>query len=75
MTGQIVFRPPTKELQCSALTRYAYYRISTTRLAMEVKEALDSDPLYGPTHDRWRHTVGIEYEVVLEDMLQTLGAS
>jgi len=50
-------------------------RYKTTRLALEVQGALESDPLYGPKHDRWRHTVGIEYEVVLEDMLQAMGTS
>ena len=48
-------------------------RESITRLAAEVKEALDADTLYGPKHDRWRHTIGVEYEVLLEDMLQSMG--
>jgi hypothetical protein len=50
-----------------------FVRESTTRLALEVQEALDADPLYGPKHDRWRHTVGIEYEVALEEMLKSMG--
>jgi hypothetical protein len=45
-----------------------------TRLATEVKEALDSDPLYGPISDRRKHFIGIEYEVALEHMLQEMGA-
>jgi hypothetical protein len=43
-----------------------------TRMAREVKEAIDSDPLYGPLHDRERHFVGVEYEVVLEYQLKSL---
>lgn len=31
------------------------------------------DPLYGPMHDKERHIVGIEYEVVLEHELRLLG--
>ena len=46
---------------------------STTRLAIEVERALLSDPLYGPKHDRQRNTIGVEYEVVLEDMLRSMG--
>lgn len=49
------------------------HRLPITRLAAEVKEALDADPMYGPKHDRWRHTVGVEYEVVLEESLKSLG--
>ena len=40
---------------------------------MEVERALSSDPLYGPKHDRQRNTIGLEYEVVLEDMLRAMG--
>lgn len=45
----------------------------TTRLALEVEEAIDADPMYGPIHDRQRHSIGVEYEVVLEDKLQSMG--
>jgi hypothetical protein len=45
----------------------------TTRLALEVEEAIGADPMYGPIHDRQRHSIGVEYEVVLEDMLQSMG--
>lgn len=45
----------------------------TTRLALEVKEAIDSDPLCGPTSDRAKHFIGIEYEIVLERGLKNLG--
>jgi len=47
--------------------------ISGTRLAREVREATTFDPLYGPLHDKERHIVGIEYEVVLEQELHSLG--
>jgi hypothetical protein len=40
---------------------------------MEVREATETDPLYGPMHDKERHVVGVEYEVVLEQELQALG--
>jgi len=50
-------------------------RQSITRLAAEVDEALEADVLYGPKHDRWRHIVGVEYEVVLEDRLRSMGTS
>jgi hypothetical protein len=45
---------------------------TTTRLAREVMEAIDSDPLHGPLHERERHFVGVEYEVVLEYQLRSL---
>jgi hypothetical protein len=44
-----------------------------TRLAIEVKDAMDSDPLYGPISDRTKHFIGIEYEVALEHMLKEMG--
>lgn len=46
-----------------------------TRLATEVKEAVDSDSLSGPRLDRSNHLVGIEYEVALEHMLKERGKS
>ena len=45
----------------------------TTRLAVEVRDAIESDSLYGPLHDKQRHMVGIEYEVVLEHELRERG--
>jgi len=47
--------------------------ITTTRLALEVKDAVDSDPLCGPVSDRARHFIGIEYEIILERGLKNLG--
>ena len=44
-----------------------------TRLAQEVQQAISSDPMYGPLHDRQRHFSGIEYEVALESELSKLG--
>ena len=46
---------------------------TVSRLAMEVKEAVESDPLSGPLSDRAKHFVGIEYEVALEHMLKERG--
>jgi hypothetical protein len=48
---------------------------STTRLGMEVQEIIDTDPMYGPIHDKQRHMIGIEYEVLLEYKLQQIGMS
>lgn len=45
----------------------------TTRIATEVREAQQSDPMYGPMHDKKSHIVGIEYEVVLEHYLNEMG--
>mmetsp|Transcript_694 Transcript_694/g.1247 ORF Transcript_694/g.1247 Transcript_694/m.1247 type:complete len:159 (+) Transcript_694:448-924(+) len=44
-----------------------------TRLSLEVQEAIRSDPLYGPEHDRARHSIGVEYEVALEQTLKNMG--
>ncbi|KAL7573182.1 hypothetical protein ACA910_018842 [Epithemia clementina (nom. ined.)] len=43
-----------------------------TRLAYEVNQAIQADPMYGPMLDKQRHLVGIEYEVVLEYLLRKL---
>ncbi|CAJ1936047.1 unnamed protein product [Cylindrotheca closterium] len=43
-----------------------------TRLSLEVQEAVRSDPLYGPDHDRARHSIGVEYEVALERALKIM---
>lgn len=44
----------------------------TTRLAAEVIHAIACDPMYGPSHDRQRHLIGVEYEVLLEFQLNEL---
>ena len=46
---------------------------TTTRIAHEVATALEADALCGPTQDRSKHFVGIEFEVVLERQLTELG--
>jgi hypothetical protein len=46
---------------------------SITRLATQVKEAVDADPISGPRKDRANHLVGVEFEVVLEQMLKERG--
>eukprot|EP00571_Detonula_confervacea_P011101 CAMPEP_0172306886 /NCGR_PEP_ID=MMETSP1058-20130122/7863_1 /TAXON_ID=83371 /ORGANISM="Detonula confervacea, Strain CCMP 353" /LENGTH=367 /DNA_ID=CAMNT_0013018915 /DNA_START=97 /DNA_END=1200 /DNA_ORIENTATION=- len=43
-----------------------------SRLSLEVREAIDLDPMYGPRQDRERHNVGIEYELLLEQTLQSM---
>jgi CDAN1-interacting nuclease 1 len=47
--------------------------IPTTRLATEVIHVLEHDPLNGPLHDAERHRVGIEYEIILEQCLHSMG--
>ena len=56
----------------AAAPRTTMTTTTTTRLAREVMEAIDSDPLHGPLHERERHFVGVEYEVVLEYQLKSL---
>jgi hypothetical protein len=46
---------------------------NVTRLAFEVKEAQDSDPLHGPEKEMRSHLVGVEFEVVLEHQLREIG--
>jgi hypothetical protein len=53
--------------------QFAVQSASSTRLAVQVQEAIDSDPMYGPIHDKERHIVGVEYEVVLEHYLLETG--
>ena len=43
-----------------------------TLLECQLKEAIDVDPMYGVESDRYRHLVGIEYEVVLEHYLNSM---
>ena len=44
-----------------------------SRLAQEVVEAIESDPMHGPRQDRERNAIGIEYEELLENCLNELG--
>lgn len=44
-----------------------------TRLAREVLHVLAMDPMYGPTHDAARHTIGVKYERLLEELLDKIG--
>jgi hypothetical protein len=57
----------------SSFSFVASKRSVATRLALEVSEAIDSDPMYGPAHDRQRQFIGVEYEVVLEHVLREMG--
>lgn len=45
---------------------------TTTRLAIEVQEAIAADPLNSPMREKGRHCVGVEYEVVLEHYLRSM---
>mmetsp|Transcript_9362 Transcript_9362/g.13287 ORF Transcript_9362/g.13287 Transcript_9362/m.13287 type:complete len:301 (-) Transcript_9362:188-1090(-) len=42
---------------------------SSLRLAKEVEDALDADPLYGPRFDKQHNAIGVEYEIYLEQAL------
>jgi hypothetical protein len=46
--------------------------IYASRLAREVVEATNSDPLYGPRVEKERNYVGIEYEMILERALSSM---
>lgn len=58
-----------------AVSFYSTNLSPQTRLSQEVEEAIKADPLYGPEHDRARHCIGIEYEVALEQTLETMSES
>jgi len=47
--------------------------ISLSRLSLEVREAVECDPIYGPRSDKERHNIGIEYELLLEYTLKNMG--
>lgn len=47
--------------------------VSTTRLAREVLHVIALDPMYGPEHDAVRHSIGVEYERLLEELLTSMG--
>jgi hypothetical protein len=44
----------------------------TTRLSVEVIQAIDADPMNSPKQDKQRHTIGVEYEVILEHFLNKM---
>ena len=69
---------PYEMVKVSALIRYGegqQFQIDEvmSRLATEVKEAQNADPLHGPENEKRSHLVGVEYEVVLEQQLRALG--
>lgn len=69
---------PHEMVKMSALIRYGEGQQDEidgvlSRLANEVKEAQNSDPLHGPENEKRSHLVGVEYEVVLEHQLRALG--
>eukprot|EP00581_Thalassiosira_minuscula_P014465 CAMPEP_0183732868 /NCGR_PEP_ID=MMETSP0737-20130205/39567_1 /TAXON_ID=385413 /ORGANISM="Thalassiosira miniscula, Strain CCMP1093" /LENGTH=381 /DNA_ID=CAMNT_0025965993 /DNA_START=147 /DNA_END=1292 /DNA_ORIENTATION=- len=53
-------------------TRQQRSLMPLSRLCLEVREAIDSDPMYGPRQDKERHNIGIEYELLLEQTLQSM---
>lgn len=42
-------------------------------MASEVIRSIDCDPIYGPRHDRERRIIGVEYEIMLEQILLEKG--
>merc|ERR1719469_853098 len=44
-----------------------------SRLAHEVIEAVNTDPLYGLMHDRVRNNIGYEHEIMLQNVLKSMG--
>lgn len=66
-----VMRDPLAHLTVDVILP-EYRRSGDTSLAQEVKDATDADPMYGPYHDKERHMVGIEFEVVLEYKLKAM---
>jgi hypothetical protein len=69
---------PREMVKASVLIQYKegqHHQIdgALSRLASEVKEAQNSDPLHGPENEKRSHLVGVEYEVVLEQQLRALG--
>jgi hypothetical protein len=42
------------------------------RLAFDVLEAINSDPMYAPRFDRERQYIGMEYEMILEKALRAI---
>merc|ERR1712032_659322 len=62
-----------QEFRKSEERQYETEMKTKTRLAVEVKEAVDSDPLCGPASDRAKHFIGVEYEIILERGLKNLG--
>jgi hypothetical protein len=63
-----VIRPCYRDLETDTTT-------TTTRLAHQVQDAMEADPMYGPKHDKERHSVGVEFEVVLEYKLKAMSES
>ncbi|KAL3924709.1 MAG: hypothetical protein SGILL_000881 [Bacillariaceae sp.] len=66
-------QPEDDDVFTTANTTNTTTTTNITRLATQVKEAVDSDPLSGPLSDRAKHYIGIEYEVALEQMLTDRG--
>ena len=52
--------------------QYSQTEEPVTRLAKEVQEAICMDPLYGPRSDRERQIIGMEYEIVLEQIIRSM---
>lgn len=45
---------------------------NVNRLALEVLEAINSDPICAPRFDKERQYIGIEYEIMLENALRAI---
>lgn len=67
---------PLVHLQDASILKKEFARSEEdppTRLAREVDAAVRCDPLHGPRHNAARRLIGIEYEVVLERQLASIG--
>lgn len=69
----VVLRPEYIASESFAGPPRDYDAVDTTRLAREVLHVLAMDPMYGPTHDAARHSIGVEYERLLEELLDKIG--
>lgn len=68
-----VMRNPSLLLSVDSMIRPEYRHHSalcSQTLVYQVQEAVNADPLYGPLHDKGRHLVGVEFEVVLSHKLK-----
>ena len=52
---------------------FTYKDSKMSRLAYEVLEAVNTDPMYGLFHDRVRNNIGYEHEIMLQNILNCIG--
>ena len=52
---------------------YTFRDTKISRLAYEVLEAVNTDPMYGLFHDKVRNNIGYEHEIMLQNILNCVG--